>query len=305
MKFDTDAEHSQFHLVPFSSGNLDIRNMEQPAETETIQLIAVLGVLDKSQDTVSSILKIRKETVGKVEKWLRVEDVQTVSSILSDEVLKTTIIRDLPAFEQVSRDIMVRACLVDRAAILLHYKGTVPDENLEEKLRQHQNELAEQAENRLDAKLNKQKDSLIESTQRLLDKKLAQNKDDIARMAKESSEVKEFPKNLEHHYDGLTKAANKLIEALNIFDNLKVDDYTSLSDAILMYKNVRLRTILEDQLVIGLFSHLKEDIIELKPLSGWGDLTKKHITYALKKKISTKAAKRDFIGKCELCPTTQ
>jgi hypothetical protein len=257
MKFDIDAEHSQFHLVSFSSGNLGIRNMEQPVETETIQLIAVLGVLDKSQDTVSSILNIRKETVGKVEKWLKAEDVQTVSNILSDEVLKTTIIRDLPAFEQVSRDIMARACLVDRAAILLHYKGTVPDENLEEKLRQHQNELTEQAENRLDAKLKKQKDSLIESTQRLLDKKLAQNKDD---------------KNL--HYDGLAKAANKLIETLNIFDNLKIDDYTSLSDAILMYKNARLRTVLEDQLVVGLFSHLKEDIVELKPLKGWGDSLK-------------------------------
>ena len=217
--------------------------MEKPATTEIIQLIAVLRVLHLSQDAVSSTLKIRKEIVGKTEAWLREEDIQSVSNILNNEVLKTTIVRELSSYEEVDRNILVKATDVRSSAVLLHYGRRVPEDNLEEKLRQHKNDLA--------------------------------------------------------------KAADKLIETLNIFETLEVDDYTSLSDVVLMYNDARIRTVLENQLIIGLFRHLKEDMVELKPLSYWGDFTKKHITYALKKKISVKAARRDFIGKCEMCPTSK
>jgi hypothetical protein len=116
--------------------------MEKPTDPEKIQLIAVLHVLGSSLDTVASTLHLGKPTVMETEKWIRTGDYKTVWDIFDDKVIEVTVGRDLPSLES-DPDILVRAGQVDRAAILLHYGRKVSEEDLEEKLRQHKNDLAE------------------------------------------------------------------------------------------------------------------------------------------------------------------
>lgn len=213
--------------------------MKKPTDPEKIQLIAVLRVLDLNQDEIASMLHLSKLAVVETEKWLRIEDFEKVWDILDDEVLKLTVVRELPSLkeEEVLDSILVKAPLVSRATILAHYGRKIPEEDLEENLKKH--------------------------------------KEDLVVVAK--------------------KVLNKLNTYIIWNDNMLIGE-------INVEKN-DLKTIgfLQDQLVIGLFTHLKHDIPELAPFSRWEDLRVKDITFELKNKISMKVARREFRGKCEVC----
>jgi len=211
--------------------------MRQPTDPEKIQLVAVLRVLGKSQDEVASILHLGKVAVVDIEKWIRTEDSQKVWDILDDEVLKVTVVRDLPSLEEVDPKILVKALQVDRVAILVHYGRKVPEENLEENLKRHKEDLAETAKKILN-KLNSY----------------------------------------------ITWDDNALIGEIN----LEKDDLETMG-------------FFQDQLVIGLFAHLKHDLSELAPFSRWEDLRVKDITFELRNKISMKAARREFKDMCKVC----
>jgi hypothetical protein len=95
--------------------------MEKPVAIEKIQIIAVMRVLDCSQDAVRSILGIRSEKVVMTEEWLRNEDIRVVYNVLEDQALKSTVMRELSAFEEIDHTLLVRAGQVTCDAILRHY----------------------------------------------------------------------------------------------------------------------------------------------------------------------------------------
>lgn len=212
--------------------------MEQPTRPEKIQLIAVLRVLGISQEEVAEILHVAKPIVVKTERWLRTEDYQIVRNILDDKVLKATIDRELPDLLEGRPKLLIKARHVDQATVLVHYGRKAPEDDLEE--------------------------------------------------------------NLKRHKEDLTKAARKVLNKLNTY---VVWDNSMLIDEINLENN-DLETIgfFQDELVAGLFAHLKHDLSELAPFSRWEDLRVKDITFQLIKKISMKAARREFDGKCPACP---
>lgn len=119
--------------------------MEIPTDSENIQLVAVLRVLRLSLDAVASILHLGKSTIVETEKWIKTEDLQAVRDILDDKVLKATVQRDLVSLEEVDRNILVRALQVDRATILVHYGREISEEDSEEELKRHKEDLAQAA----------------------------------------------------------------------------------------------------------------------------------------------------------------
>jgi hypothetical protein len=119
--------------------------MIKPTTTEKIQLIAVLRVLNLTLDDIVDILHLGKSTIVEAEKWLRDEDYQTVTEVLNDAILKATVERELPNLLEGEPKILVKAGFVKQATILVHYGRKIPEANLEEKLIQHQNNLAQAA----------------------------------------------------------------------------------------------------------------------------------------------------------------
>jgi len=185
------------------------------------------------------MLHLGKSAVVETEKWLRTEDFQAVWDILDDNVLKVTIVRELPSLkeEEVIDTILVKAPLVDRGAILVHYDRQVSEENLEEKLKRH--------------------------------------KEDLARVAK------------------------KVLDKLNTY--IVWDDNAFIGEINVEKDDLKTIGFFQDQLVIGLFTHLKYDLPELAPFSRWEDLRVKDITFELTNKISMKAARREFEDRCRVC----
>lgn len=108
--------------------------MELPAEREKVQLIAVLRVLDWTQDAVASGLHIGKIMVVRTEEWLRKGDLAVVCDTLNDQAVKQTVGRELHLLEEMDNSVLVRAVQVTRDGILLHYGRKVP-ENADAKLR--------------------------------------------------------------------------------------------------------------------------------------------------------------------------
>jgi len=133
--------------------------MGQPTDPENIQLIAVLRVVGLSQDDMASVLHLAKVTIVKTEKWLRTVDFEKVWDILDDNVLKATVVRELPSFEEVDNSILVKAPQVDRASILAHYGRKAPEKDSEEDTKRHRDDLGWSQKIHLD--------TLAESAQKL------------------------------------------------------------------------------------------------------------------------------------------
>ncbi len=107
---------------------------------------------------------------------------------------------------------------------------------------------------------------------------------------------------LEQHKDDLAEAAKEALKILSIFEGrIDLNENTEIGEVILIENDTETGNILENQIVVGLFAHIKYEIAELAPLSCWQDLTPKYISFGLRKKISMKAARRDFNGECEVC----
>jgi len=98
----------------------------KPAEVETIQLVAILRVLDCSQDQAASILHISKTTVWETEKWLKSAPLETVKGVFDDQALKRVVGRELPLLEEVEPRLLVRAGQVTADDILRHYRTDYP-----------------------------------------------------------------------------------------------------------------------------------------------------------------------------------
>ena len=211
--------------------------MEIPTDSENIQLVAVLRVLGLSLDAVASILHLGKSTIVETEKWIKTEDLQAVRDILDDKVLKATVQRDLVSLEEVDRNILVRALQIDRATILVHYGREILEEDSEEELKRHKEDLAE--------------------------------------------------------------VAKKVLDKLNTY--IVWDDNVLIGEINLEKDDLKMIGFFQDQLVIGLFTHLKHDLPELAPFSRWEDLRVKDITFELMNKISMKAARREFEDICKVC----
>jgi len=111
-----------------------------------------------------------------------------------------------------------------------------------------------------------------------------------------------FREILKQHKDDLVNAANDVLKILSRFEGrTDLDESVEIGEVILVENDTETAGILEKQIVAGLFTHIKNEIAELAPLSCWQDLTPKYISFALRKKISMKAATREFKGKCEVC----
>lgn len=115
----------------------------------------------------------------------------------------------------------------------------------------------------------------------------------------EVSPLEEYQEKLKRHKEDLAGVAKEVLDKLNTYiiwdDNMLIDEINLEKDD--------LKTIgfFQDQLVIGLFTHLKHDLPELASFSRWEDLRVKDITFELTNKISMKAARREFKDECRVC----
>ena len=118
----------------------------------------------------------------------------------------------------------------------------------------------------------------------------------------EISPSNDLKEKLKQHKNDLADAAKEVLKILNMFEGrTDLDENTEIGEVILIENDTETAGILEKQIVVGLFTHMKNEIAELVPLSCWQDLTPNYISFELRKKISMKAARRDFIGECEVC----
>jgi len=114
--------------------------MDKPADDEVIQLVAVLRVLGCSHDEVASALHMRKQRAGDIERWIEAESLESVEAIFDDQALKRVVGRELPSYEEVSRQLLVKAGQVTADDILRHYRNDYSPR--EEEDGQRQKELA-------------------------------------------------------------------------------------------------------------------------------------------------------------------
>ncbi len=96
--------------------------VDKPADTEQIQLVAVLRVLGCSQDTVASALHVGKAKVGAIEDWITKELLEHVQAIFDDQALKRVVGRELPPLEEVEHHLLVKSGQVTGDDILRHYR---------------------------------------------------------------------------------------------------------------------------------------------------------------------------------------
>jgi hypothetical protein len=104
---------------------------------------------------------------------------------------------------------------------------------------------------------------------------------------------------LKRHQEDLVEATKKVLEKLNLY--VIYDDNMLIGEINVQEDDLETIGFFQDQLVIGLLTHLRQDISELAPFSRWEDLRVKDITFKLKNEISMKAARREFGGKCKVC----
>ena len=125
--------------------------MDKPAEIEEIQLVAILRVLDCSQDAVTSILHIGKRRVQEIEQWIKAQYLDTIQAVFDDQALKRVVGRELPTFEEMDGKLLIRAGQVTADDILRHYRAdwhseTMPNQKHLDNLRDCLSEWDEQVQ---------------------------------------------------------------------------------------------------------------------------------------------------------------
>lgn len=96
--------------------------MDRPGSTEEIQLVAILRNLKKSQDEVAQILKMRKERVGDIEKWLRTAPLDWVEGPFVGYRLQKVIDYKLTDCTDLHPRDLVQAARLTPEAILEYYR---------------------------------------------------------------------------------------------------------------------------------------------------------------------------------------
>jgi len=107
-----------FRRLSVSNGS----QMLTPTEIEKIVLIAVLRVLNLSQDAVASDIHIAKRTIVETEEWIRKTPLKDLEAIFNDNAIKNTVGRELPPLEELAPDVLIRAGQVTGDEILRHYR---------------------------------------------------------------------------------------------------------------------------------------------------------------------------------------
>lgn len=96
--------------------------MDKPATNEEIQLVAILRSLKKSQDEVAETLKMRKERVGDIEKWLKTASLDLAEGLFVDYRWQKVIDEKLTSIEGFNPRDLVEAARLKPEAILEHYR---------------------------------------------------------------------------------------------------------------------------------------------------------------------------------------
>jgi len=104
---------------------------------------------------------------------------------------------------------------------------------------------------------------------------------------------------LKQHKEDLCRAAEKIYAEL--CECCTWPAHMTIEEINLERNDPKLVGLFLDKVVIGLFAHLQADIEDLKRFTRWEDLTPNDISKGLLDTISTKVAKREFKGKCNLC----
>ena len=96
--------------------------MDKPGSNEEIQLVAILRALKKNQDEVAEILRMRKERVGDIEKWLKTAPFALVEGLFVDYRLQKVIDDKLTVYAELDPRDFIEAARLQPEAILEHYR---------------------------------------------------------------------------------------------------------------------------------------------------------------------------------------
>jgi len=125
--------------------------LDRPDDIETIQLVAILRALKKTQDDVADILEIRKARIVQIENWLKNAPLDSVAGIFDDYQLKKIINKKLVDNTNLNPYDLVQAGRLTTEDILQHhpkdYSPKTPKESeqinpeIQKALEEHQNEI--------------------------------------------------------------------------------------------------------------------------------------------------------------------
>jgi len=104
---------------------------------------------------------------------------------------------------------------------------------------------------------------------------------------------------LKQHEEDLCKAANDILDKL--YEYCTWPRNITIEEINVERNEPEATGFFTKKVIIGLLAHLQTDVEELKRFVRWEDLTPNDISKDLLDSISTKAAKREFKGKCNLC----
>jgi len=103
------------------------------------------------------------------------------------------------------------------------------------------------------------------------------------------------------HWDKLLGAAESLSEQLRSINRYMPKTDNMIGDIAVDYNKQEFLEFIDDPWANRLLSHMKAELPELQDLRGWADLKVKDITQELLNKLSLRADRREFKGKCKIC----
>lgn len=95
---------------------------DRPGDVNEIRLVGILRTLKMTQDEVADILKMRKERVGSIEKWIKDEELELVEAVFDDERLRRVIDKELVDVTDMDKLDLAHATRVTQDDILEHYR---------------------------------------------------------------------------------------------------------------------------------------------------------------------------------------
>jgi hypothetical protein len=94
--------------------------MERPGDVEEIQKVAMLRVLNKTQDEVAKYLKMRKDRIGQIETWLKTRPIDHIESYFLDRL--RNVVDELSKIENLTPKELLLADRLTCDQILQHYR---------------------------------------------------------------------------------------------------------------------------------------------------------------------------------------
>jgi len=99
----------------------------------------------------------------------------------------------------------------------------------------------------------------------------------------------------------LCKVAKKLSIELRLIRQNTLTSYATIAEIGVGTNNFKLLKLLEDPHIKNLLLHMQAELPHLRRLMSWDDLLVKEITEGLLDRLSLRAERGDFQGKCEVC----